>query len=372
MIQDFTEIVLERAFDPISLIFLGRENDENDTSMESAVAEFFFPSYMGGETWMNFREKCYPAFLDLLTDLVTEEQRLICINQWIYHSCYDNHAFNPDVTNTVNDDTMGLKDVFITVMSSIYERARDHVAIVDSEWLVSLLQQHLPALVAHLQEKFPNGQTFFTGHLNYARISSNLEYLEVILFIYSSVELMFYTTFLICILQKIDWKILQESKLYQIGQDGVREMVPVPDPADPLPVSVLGGIPIEEILLDLERFSIDPSSGGQIAIERRSCIGTNAWSVHDSTDQSLVVLPGPGEDMVARAAERRAPPRDPAREPAPIVRVPTISKYIALKTVSLSDSISQARGVSSELTTNETLNTRTVHKVGFHCNFKLD
>ena len=134
---------------------------------------------MGGETWMNLREKCFPSFLDLLTDLIPEEQRLICVNQWVYHECFNSHVCAPDVTNTTNDDTLGLKDTFVTVMSAIYARARDHLAVVESDWLIELLQQHLPGLIEYLTNKFPTGPTFFTGHLDYARLASNLEYLEV-------------------------------------------------------------------------------------------------------------------------------------------------------------------------------------------------
>ena len=134
---------------------------------------------MDGETWINFREKCLPSFLDLLTDLIPEEQRLICVNQWVYQKSFPDHAYAPDVTNDANDDTLGLKDHFIAVMSAIYDRARDHVSIVESDWLIELLQRHLPGLMTFLDEKFPTGQTFFTGHLNYARLASNLEYLEV-------------------------------------------------------------------------------------------------------------------------------------------------------------------------------------------------
>ena len=172
-------LLLEAAFDPISNIFLGRENDENAGSIEPAVMEFFFPRFMDGETWLNFRDRCLPSFLDLLTDLIPEEQRLICVNQWVYQKSFTDHAYAPDVTNTTNDDTMGLKDKFIAVMSAIYNRARDHVSIVESDWLIDLLQRHLPGLLLFLEEKFPTGQTFFTGHLDYARLASNLEYLEV-------------------------------------------------------------------------------------------------------------------------------------------------------------------------------------------------
>ena len=168
----------EKAFDPVSLVFLGRENNENEGGLETAVAEFFFPRHLGTETWLNLREKCFPSFLDLLTDYVTEEQRLISINEWTYQKSFTEHAYSPDVTTSDNEDTLGLKDAFITVMSATYERARDNAAVVESDWLLELLQRHLPGLVSFLLEKFPDGPTFHTGHMNYARIASNLEYLE--------------------------------------------------------------------------------------------------------------------------------------------------------------------------------------------------
>ena len=178
----FQQEILESAFDPISLVFLGRENREDDGSLESAVSEFFFPRHLGGVTWMNLREKCLPSFLDLVSDFITEEQRLICINEWVYQKSFVEHAYSPDVTANNNEDTLGLKDAFITVMSAMYERARDSAAMIESEWLLELFQQHLPRMIAFLLEKFPEGPTFHTGHLNYTRIGSNLGYLEVMYF----------------------------------------------------------------------------------------------------------------------------------------------------------------------------------------------
>ena len=72
--------------------------------------------------------------------------------------------------------------------------------MLESNWLLELLQRHLPGLISYLDERFPAGPTFHTGHLNYARIASNLEYLEVILIklkkkildIYPSFELLLF------------------------------------------------------------------------------------------------------------------------------------------------------------------------------------
>ena len=157
---------------------------------------------------------------------------------------------------------------------------------------------------------------------------------------------------------------LQDSELYRVGQAGVREMVAVSDPSDPFPVSVLGGIPIQDLLLDLERFSADPSFGGQIAIERRGKDAFRAWSVHDMSDRSLTVHQGPGEDIVAQAIDKRSPPRDPVREPAPVVPVPVLAKYVNFTTVTLTDSSSQACGVGSERSTGESVSSRVAIKVG--------
>ena len=143
-------------------------------------------------------------------------------------------------------------------------------------------------------------------------------------------------------------------------------MVTVSDPTDPFPVSVLGGMPIEDLLLGLERFSADPSHGGQIPIERRDVHEFRAWSVNDSHDRSLVVHQGPGEDIVAQAIANRSPPRDPVREPAPVVPVPLLAKYVNFETITVADACSQACGVGSVKSKGEIeINTRTVVKVTF-------
>ena len=140
-------------------------------------------------------------------------------------------------------------------------------------------------------------------------------------------------------------------------------MVTVSDPTDPFPASVLGGIPIEELLLDLERFSADPSFGGQLAVERRGEAEQRAWSLHDSLDQSLVVHQGPGSDLLERTLENRVRPPIRVTEPAPIVPVPTLAKYVTIRTVTISDAESQVCGVNSDRSTGRSLNTRTVAKV---------
>ena len=147
--------------------------------MDSAVEEFFFPRSLGKDTWINLREKAYPSFLDAICDLIPERQRIIFINEWIYHSCFTAHTDSLADSDGVTEETFGLKDVFITILSSIYSRARDNAGLINSDWIYILLQQHLPVLVRELNLKFPVGNTFQTCYINFARVSSNLEYLEV-------------------------------------------------------------------------------------------------------------------------------------------------------------------------------------------------
>ena len=164
-------------FDPLSQLFLGRPTCPDD--LKSAVEEFFFPRALGKDTWINLREKVYPSFLDLICDLIPDRQRIIFINEWIYHTCFTAHTDALDGSIEVTEDTFGLKDIFITILSEIYTRARDNGGLINSDWIYILLQQHLPQLVQELSRKFPSGDTFQTRYVNYTRVSSNLEYLEV-------------------------------------------------------------------------------------------------------------------------------------------------------------------------------------------------
>ena len=147
--------------------------------MDSAISEFFFPRALGKDTWINLREKAYPSFLDVICDLIPERQRIIFINEWIYHSCFTAHTDALDDSDGVDEETFGLKDVFVNILTAIYTRARDNGGLITSDWIYILLQQHLPNLIRELNTNFPVGNTFQTRYVNFTRVSSNLEYLEV-------------------------------------------------------------------------------------------------------------------------------------------------------------------------------------------------
>ena len=125
------------------------------------------------------REKAFPAFLDVICDLATERQRIICINEWTYHSCFKEHVTSSNELPCRTEDTFGLKDKFVKVLSTLYSHARVNGGLVTSDCVNNALQAHLPKLVAHLRVKFPEGNTFHTGHLNFTRLASNLSYMEV-------------------------------------------------------------------------------------------------------------------------------------------------------------------------------------------------
>ena len=161
----------------MSQLFLGRPTCPD--ALDSAVEEFFFPRHLGRDTWINLREKVYPSFLDIICDLIPDRQRIIFINEWLYHTCFSAHTDSLDDSVEVNEDTFGLKDVFVNILTSIYTRARDNGGLITSDWIYILLQQHLPSLTRELNLKFPTGDTFLTRYVNFPRISSNLEYLEV-------------------------------------------------------------------------------------------------------------------------------------------------------------------------------------------------
>ena len=128
---------------------------------------------------MNLREKCFPTFLDILWDLTPEEQRFICINQWLYHDCFGEHMASDRVVSGATEDTMGLKDEFVNFLATLFEHARDTGGLIESVWITELVQQRLPGLHEYMHQKFPTGPHFYTGNLNYSRIASNLSYLEV-------------------------------------------------------------------------------------------------------------------------------------------------------------------------------------------------
>ena len=154
---------------------------------------------------------------------------------------------------------------------------------------------------------------------------------------------------------------LQDTDFYRVGKNGVREIVTISDPHDPFPSTVFGGVCIDEYLLDLERFSSDPSFGGQIPTEPRDRHVLPAWSVHDESTKSLIVHSCPPDGIVVDTVEEV---ESPAKiTPPPQVPIPVTAKYVDLVEVIISDQSSQARGPASDLSTSTTLKTRRTYKV---------
>lgn len=159
---------------------------------------------------------------------------------------------------------------------------------------------------------------------------------------------------------------MQKSDYYRIGKNGVREMVAIEDPENPFPETVLGGISIKDVLLDLERFSIDPSHGGQISVELRGPYCPPAWSVNDSSTASLLVRDGPGENIVRNYYDSKYgsfKPEEPPKPEPPVVPVPPLNKYVTFTEVTITDTISQVAGPVSDKSTSKTENVRQVFKV---------
>ena len=77
------------------------------------------------------------------------------------------------------EDSFGLKDKIVEILSKIYDRARTNGGLVSSDCVKGAIQQNLPRLIKLLQKNFPEGETFRSGKLNFARLASNLKYLEV-------------------------------------------------------------------------------------------------------------------------------------------------------------------------------------------------
>ena len=168
--------------------------------------------------------------------------------------------------------------------------------------------------------------------------------------------------------QKIDWRKLQENDFYQVGKNGVRELVTSSDPSDPFPLSVFGGVGIEKYLNDLEQYACDPSFDGQIPVAPRDHLALPAWSVRDSSSRSLVVHEGPGENIVSDAIDRRVR-HEEVLEPRPIVPTPVLNKYVEMIEVEISESSAQAAGVRSDKSVSETGPAKKVFKVS--CSFSF-
>ena len=170
---------------------------------------------------------------------------------------------------------------------------------------------------------------------------------------------------------------MQETEFYQVGRNGIRDLVLVEDPSDPFPKTVFGGISIDDYLIDLERFSADPSFSGQIAVAPRDRYTLPAWSINDSSTPSLIVNESQvPEDIVATTLDARtdAVIQDiiddvlhdaiqDALEPTPTVPVPSLAKYVTLTEVELKDATSQACGVASPLSIGTSTEPRKIFKV---------
>ena len=170
---------------------------------------------------------------------------------------------------------------------------------------------------------------------------------------------------------------MQETEFYQVGRNGVRDLVLVEDPSDPFPKTVFGGVSIDDYLIDLERFSADPSFSGQISVAPRDRYTLPAWSINDSSTPSLVVNDSQvPEDIVAATLNDRTDSViqdviddvlhdaiQNALEPAPVVPVPPLAKYVNLTEVEVKDAISQACGVKSPLSIGTSTEPRKIYKV---------
>ena len=130
-------------------------------------------------------------------------------------------------------------------------------------------------------------------------------------------------------------------------------------------------------MLELERFSSDPSFAGQIAVAPRDRYTLPAWSVNGSSTPSLVVnesqIP---EDIVAATLNNRTNDMiddvvdkvlhdaiQDALEPAPVVPVPPLAKYVTLTEVEVQDFSAQACGVASPLSKGVSMPVRKLFKV---------
>ena len=134
------------------------------------------------------------------------------------------------------------------------------------------------------------------------------------------------------------------------------------DPTDPFPETIFGGLSTASVLLNWERYAMDPSFSGQVPVIPRDRASQPSWSIYDS-DESLTVVSGPGEFPVNppsshAASEVVARPTSP-----PTVPIPVLAKYLTLETVELADTESQASGQVSAKSTSVTNNVRTVTKV---------
>ena len=136
---------------------------------------------------------------------------------------------------------------------------------------------------------------------------------------------------------------------------------------------------MDQYLLELERFSSDPSYSGQISVAPRAKYVLPAWSVNGSSTPSLVVNESQvPENIVADTLNNRTNDMiddviddvlhdaiQDALEPTPDVPVPSVAKYVTLTEVEIQDFTAQACGAASALSKGTSTVPRKIFKVSF-------
>ena len=166
------------SFDTISLMLVGRPTDQSD--LRAPMEAFFFPETPNRcSVWIDMKERAIPAILDILTDLVTEEQRLLTINYWFLHRLIPEYLESRISRLATLDETRGLSNLISVFLGFVYARIRDNEFRVDSDWLVNLIQSKFPTLMPYLAERYPTGATFVSATVNMERLTSNMQFFSV-------------------------------------------------------------------------------------------------------------------------------------------------------------------------------------------------
>ena len=165
------------SFDDISRLIFGRPSAVAD--LRAPCAEFFFPDRRPQDHLIDLRERMVPAFLDLLTDLVNEDQKLISINQWMYHIMINEYMISRRGRLTTLDVTCGLKEVLSVTYAFILEHARGANGVVDPAWLAPMMTRRLPRLHEYMTRMYPGQEIYHKATLKYNRILSNLTFIHV-------------------------------------------------------------------------------------------------------------------------------------------------------------------------------------------------